>query len=354
MLIVTSLPQKNPRTDYCVGTWKDKGYDILAVQDVIRPEYDVKQLIGNSSYLFPNRPTLSNMVEIGLSYSPIICILNSDIELQGNIPQKKGFGIRWNYVDSPEESTREEWGIDAFITTERIPESPLAIGKPWWDYWLMEVVKDCFWHVEKIFFHKHHKLNWNADDWFKGMNWFNKTFGTNYQSKQDTIEHRLKFPYHFDWIDPTFSCKHLINNECNIVRQLAGIPYAPPPENCRACSKCTKPQAINEITKACADRILQQHNEPPLYYGKGGPGTRLKTILSWFSVESSTCKCAERAELMNVWGYEKCWSNRDIILSWLRESALDRNVIYSDWVLKRLLYLICHIKTSPNSTIIES
>ena len=340
MLLVTSLPPKNPRTDYCVYTWQQLGYEILAVQDVYRPEYPVRQVLGQRSSLWPDRPTISSIINTGLQHNKQVCLINSDIELVDTLPEKDGVGIRWNYFDTHEVKFREQWGIDCVITSVPIPEVPLAIGKPWWDYWILEHLQPTHWIVDPILMHKEHTIVWDESDWLIGMEWFNQTIGTNYTSRFDAARHRIKFPYHYQYVDDD-SCKNHINFQCQVVNNLADDNYYPPQEVCRTCKLCLNPKTINPITMAHADRLLTQKNQPTLNYDPG-PGTRLAQIISWFVTERPGCNCKERAAYMDAWGNERCWANKSTILAWMEEAALDYGFIYSKWWMEKLLYLVTH------------
>lgn len=53
------------------------------------------------------------------------------------------------------------------------------------------------------------------------------------------------------------------------------------------------------------------------------PGEILKILIrELIGVEAlPKCKCAERAQLMNEWGWSGCWQHRRKIINWLKESA---------------------------------
>lgn len=142
-------------------------------------------------------------------------------------------------------------------------------------------------------------------------------------------------------------CPHLTpDNVCEIVSSLAyPYLYSPQESDCKACSRCTRSQEINEITKALSDVVLIQNNLPPLNPHKG-PGTRLSYAISWFIAAPPNCNCSNRIETMDLWGLERCIENKSIILSWLRESALDANIPYSEYVISKsldLLFLSCKL-----------
>ncbi len=71
-----------------------------------------------------------------------------------------------------------------------------------------------------------------------------------------------------------------------------------------------------------------------------GVGTELKKILSWFNINSSpTCSCNARAKQMNENGIHWCENNKDLIISWLKEEAIKRNMLFSVYIAKKILNL---------------
>jgi len=151
--------------------------------------------------------------------------------------------------------------------------------------------------------------------------------------------------------DALNSCPHLIDTTCHAIE-----PFPPSQETCRACTRLGR--GINQISVLACLSYKQQEGEPlPLYLinylektqeqaarvtnlsllQNRGPGTILKTLLSWFVTQPPNCACADRAKLMNLWGKEKCLAELPTILGWLRESALDNNVTYSEFVVTCLV-----------------
>ena len=94
-------------------------------------------------------------------------------------------------------------------------------------------------------------------------------------------------------------------------------------EDCRACNRCKRPQDVNEVVLSLAG--IKQSDE--------GPGTTLHKIITWFIPKPEGCDCANRVLVMNSFGYQRCLQELPTILSWLRESALDNNIPYSEYVI---------------------
>jgi len=145
----------------------------------------------------------------------------------------------------------------------------------------------------------------------------------------------------------TIECQHLtIDNICEITSTLAyPFVFHPQENDCKACKRCKEPQQINEITKANADVILIRNGYESLNPRKG-TGTRLAYAISWFQITPPNCNCSNRAETMDLWGIDRCIENKTIILGWLRESALNNNIPYSEYVISKslnLLFLSCKL-----------
>lgn len=86
-------------------------------------------------------------------------------------------------------------------------------------------------------------------------------------------------------------------------------------------------------------------NEPTL----DGPGTLLKRYLKRLGFDSDgNCQCERRMREMNVRGVEWCEEHVDEIVTWLREEAARRGVIfYSDFAAKIIVSKA--IKNAKNS-----
>ena len=64
---------------------------------------------------------------------------------------------------------------------------------------------------------------------------------------------------------------------------------------------------------------------------KLGVGGEMKRILRTFGIEEkSTCKCNARSATMDLWGPDQCEQRADQIVSWLREEAKKRKLVFFD------------------------
>ena len=118
-------------------------------------------------------------------------------------------------------------------------------------------------------------------------------------------------------------CPHLLSNQCALASWLADKECLTTLEDCKSCERCTKPRDINEVVLSLAG----------IKESKEGPGTTLHTIITWFIPKPEGCDCPNRVTVMNSWGKDRCLQELPTILSWLRESALDNNIPYSEYVI---------------------
>ena len=133
------------------------------------------------------------------------------------------------------------------------------------------------------------------------------------------------------------TCKHRLYGTCEIASILAQTNVSPTLADCLACDQT--PNIITISLARAYDKTI-----PP---EKGKVGSNLKTMFSWFIEQPANCSCSNRAAVMDVWGVDKCIEYQSTILSWLRESALDNNYPYNDFVVSSLLrsYLLLYKKT---------
>ena len=124
-------------------------------------------------------------------------------------------------------------------------------------------------------------------------------------------------------MEDQISCPHLNGNICELATWMSNKQRNTTQETCEVCSRCNKPQDVNEVVIALAG----------IETTTKGPGTTLKKTLSWFVPMPPNCNCVDREQLMNHWGYERCKQEKRTILNWLRESALDNNYPYSEFVI---------------------
>ena len=124
-------------------------------------------------------------------------------------------------------------------------------------------------------------------------------------------------------------CPHRLENEsvCSLASWLCNVTTTTTPEICRACGRATPPQDINEVTMSLAHIVPSDT----------GPGTTLHKLITWFVPQPKGCACPNRVTVMNAWGIERCRLEKATILSWLRESALENNYPYSEYVISAVL-----------------
>lgn len=140
-------------------------------------------------------------------------------------------------------------------------------------------------------------------------------------------------------------CKYLdVESHCLVVLQLVDDYFYPTPEECSACRRCrpigqepSEHGGINDFTLLKAQEIGFALDTSRI--GKG-PGTLLKTTISWFVDQPPGCDCQLRSTIMDLWGYDKCREKESTIRSWLRESARINNIKVPDSVITTVINLV--------------
>ena len=212
VVAVTSLaPNRLDRQTECLNSWKRFGLSTIAIQsghecDEIRATYP--QLANVlPTYSGDPIPTIAEMVKIGTQHADRVLLINADVEIHGQqrilrdaIANGAVIGVRHNYARYWWQSSREQWGIDAFsfdvASANQLPDLPFQIGKPWWDYWLLDYFRTNrnSWIVEPLFFHRDHGTTWTDSDWEKYGKTFAKYHGRSY-SRAEIGEFRGQFPF---------------------------------------------------------------------------------------------------------------------------------------------------------------
>lgn len=136
---------------------------------------------------------------------------------------------------------------------------------------------------------------------------------------------------------------------CNIITLLSEQPgFTPSQETCQACSRCSSPQRVNEVTRAVADNLRKDSHLPKLYSVGNGPGSILSSWLEWFITADPECDCENRAQIMDAWGPDGCRRNVNLIIHWLRSSASIKGIPFNSFVAQHMVGLA--IKMSEKHT----
>lgn len=199
MIAVTSLSPRSERLERqaeCLESWHNLGLSIVAVQ----PEDETKWLRQAFPFVdfvpahrtHPKRPCvfIKDMAKVAADRQVPALLINSDIEIlaaresfvEAWSPRKGELraGVRWNYSTGVSDAEVEPSGIDVFLLTpemaEALPDLQLAIGIPFWDYWVPYHFRSLGYdiHLDRspCFFHRRHKLNWSREDWRDGSRVF--------------------------------------------------------------------------------------------------------------------------------------------------------------------------------------
>ncbi len=207
---VTSLsPRRHERQTECLNTWKRAGLRILAVQTTAEIAEMREQYPQVSTWCVdsePGPPRISRLAGLAVTLQKTVMLINSDIEIRGEqriireaLAAGSLVGVRYNYDRVWWQSEMEQWGIDVFSFSPEIaaalPALDLRIGRPMWDYWIPQHLKEqgakAAWIKEPLFFHRSHALNWTQADWQAGADVFTKHYGfenVNWQHYRKRLE----------------------------------------------------------------------------------------------------------------------------------------------------------------------
>lgn len=135
------------------------------------------------------------------------------------------------------------------------------------------------------------------------------------------------------------SCKYLVDGNCALSSQLAGIPVVVVKGVCEACAKQPIPFAKNNVTCDRAIFALRAADKPLtpvlVFYLQdkpladllaapvaNRPGTALRQILAKLSVERNGCGCDDYATKMDSWGTDGCIARFDEIVDHLNNQSV--------------------------------
>jgi hypothetical protein len=219
---VTSLslhPDAITRQGQAIQSWVDMGLRVVCVQreseiDHLRWNYQHGiEWINNddvgSFYTKPTQP-IKRLAMVAAEIGCAVLVINSDIVLAGDqrtiaepIEQGKHVSvIRWDYTNDIDKATRQSHGIDAFSFTPEqamsLPDSPLSIGRPFWDYWIPYHARLNDWpsHFigERFAFHEMHGQRWSMEDWSRGREWVCEEYGESKEFMQEGFRPTLPYP----------------------------------------------------------------------------------------------------------------------------------------------------------------
>lgn len=218
LIAVTSLSEMHyhiGRQRICLDTWRAVGLEI----HVVNTTTQIKRLSAiypqvtnwipcdvTTSAFGKTTQQISRLARVAIDTDRTILLINSDIEILGNIAtiidkmggNKLVGGIRWNY-ENIETATREQWGIDAFVITPEMaatisPAMEMQIGKPIWDYWLPLHFKRLGYDIELVgeplFFHQSHPVLWNDKDMAIGIEIVKKQYRIDWANERLRTEFR--------------------------------------------------------------------------------------------------------------------------------------------------------------------
>jgi hypothetical protein len=206
MLAVTSFspkPSKIERQVDCVKTWLSAGLQVVAVQnkdeiDDLRKYFPAVEFVEtdrNAMKVF-NRPCVlvKDMARVIGERRQNGILINSDIEIHcDGFMEKIGtvnaneirVGVRHNYRKRRDVCYEEPDGFDVFWLSPEmandLPDLPLAIGVPFWDYWLpYHFIRRGFRvsiYDSPCFYHRYHTINWSDREYAKACRIIRRAYG---------------------------------------------------------------------------------------------------------------------------------------------------------------------------------
>jgi hypothetical protein len=158
-------------------------------------------------------------------------------------------------------------------------------------------------------------------------------------------------------------CEFLYQGTCDIASSLSGVTCATTPEACKVCTEAEQSQTENAVTYSLAYSTLHRKGlydaktHQHVYEGikhfctqkqvvpidiqapSSGVGNRLAVMFSFVKKDISTCgTCRFRVKLMNRWGPELCKEKVDIIMNWIKESAIRNRYPFVPEIVKPMIH----------------
>ena len=148
---------------------------------------------------------IQSLLDVAVELNKTILLLNSDIETyiqNGDLDNYPMIGLKHNYKKYLNQSSIEKHGIDAYLLPadmiKEMPRSPLAIGRPFWDYLLLynilQIEPNLIVNSNPIFFHKEHEKYWTDKECNIGILHMKEKYNIEYS--YDWVKWRLKLGYH--------------------------------------------------------------------------------------------------------------------------------------------------------------
>lgn len=221
-IAVTALsehPQHLHRQGVCLDSWKGFGLSIIAVNTLAEiaslkhqyPQVD-RWIESDTLSVGYDTPTqqIRRLLQVSVEIDKPVLLMNSDIEIHGTQsqlidrikPNTLLGGIRFDYQESVADATRQPYGIDAFCVTPEmaatLPDLPMGIGKPTWDYWLPYHFRELGYEIdligEPLFYHRFHPTLWREEEWSHGASMIADHYGYDMDTARLTFRQMLPYP----------------------------------------------------------------------------------------------------------------------------------------------------------------
>lgn len=187
MIFLTTLSLKRIEDQQrAVNSWIEAKNNVISFNTKSEQNH-LKKFFDKVEFIEPKE---TGVIEFNKDYVRLNCftdwiksnensvLINSDIELYGELPIKKNknsivYYQRNDYLNTIERSVKFRSGIDAFYLTkefcEWIPKTRLVLGQCHWDYFipLIAIKRDfkLFSPIHSNLYHKRHQLNYDTSKW---------------------------------------------------------------------------------------------------------------------------------------------------------------------------------------------
>lgn len=207
MKLLTSIPSTHKNIQHqqiVINSWVNSGFDIVSINHIseqdkvtIYPKVEYYFTEETKEHIFKKHlPPLNAFIQYAKEHElDYFCLINSDIEaylstenidkIKDNINGGMVCAHRCDYDTVHTESKMYYEGVDVFFMSSRtlklIPQNDFVLGRCHFDFWLpykiatqRQVLKFI---TNKLFFHKKHDIQYNAESWKQTADLFCKQEG---------------------------------------------------------------------------------------------------------------------------------------------------------------------------------
>jgi len=219
MIALTSLspsPETVARQAHCLASWRALGLEVCALQPsseiaALRLVYPGMAFVGVVPSPAFDRPCVPINTFVGsiASMGHPALVINADLELRltpaalARLASLADTGLpyltRIDHDAGDANPAPELRGIDALIVHPRFAQqcddSFLALGQPWWDYWLPEVAvqrgEQLYTTSEPACYHLRHPKGWDEANWHRCASEFARVAGLDVDEEEEFAHSEL-------------------------------------------------------------------------------------------------------------------------------------------------------------------